>query len=398
MKGNLPETHPDSVRVRLIDKNIIEALQKDVVLDVAKGVQESSSGQANNGSKVATYHLDGLKWEVMVVNEPTVNAFCVPGGKIVVFTGLLDNFKSDAEVATILAHEVGHVVARHGAEKISNTMFFHFLKMILDILINDKSENQSKNTTDNQSENTTEKQREQNCYRKTRLWKGLRDDKGVQESSGEAKKGFKVSTYLLEGLDWETLILVYTGLLDYFRSDAEVASVLAHEVGHAVARHGPVYISNSLCFEFLKITLNTLFRNTGDTTSLDEACKYLLVYLSFSRRIKIEADYIGLLLLASAGYDPRVAIQVCEKFGELEDGGSFLGDYLATHPSGKKRAQLLSQDKVMEEALSIYREPNFNRGFERRVSYCCSFWESAFLLFFTVLLCVLLRKKTQIDP
>ncbi|KAI3942335.1 hypothetical protein MKW92_041472 [Papaver armeniacum] len=245
------------------------------------------------------------------------------------------------------------------------------------------------------------------------LKRGL-GDKGVQESSGEAKKGSKVATYLLEGLDWETLvvdepiinafcypggkILVYTGLLDYLRSDAEVASVLAHEVGHAVARHGPEYISNTLCFEFLKIILNTLFRSTGDTTSLDEACKYLLVDLPFSRRIEKEADYIGLLLLASAGYDPRVAIQVCEKFGMLEDGGSFLGDCLATHPSEKKRAQLLSQDKVMGEALGIYREPNFNRCFERRFSYCCSFWESAFLLCFTVLFCVLLRKKTQIDP
>ncbi|KAI3886035.1 hypothetical protein MKX03_003616 [Papaver bracteatum] len=265
----LPETHPDSVRgIRYEQVGSDLGYRKDVFHDVDKGVQERSSG-----SKVATYHLYGLKWEILVVNEPTVNAFCVPGGKIVVFTGLLDNFKSDAEVATILAHEVGH----------------------------------------------------------------------------------------------------------------------------AVARHGPEYISNSLCFEFLKITLNTLFRNTGDTTSLDKACKYLLVYLP-GAEIEREADYIGLLLLASAGYDPRVAIQMCEKFGELEDGGSFLGDYLATHPSEKKRAQLLSHDKVMEEALSIYREPNFNRCFERRVSYCCSFWENAFLLCSTVLFCVFLRKKTQIDP
>lgn len=77
----------------------------------------------------------------------------------------------------------------------------------------------------------------------------------------------------------------------------------------------------------------------------------------------MEADYIGLLLLASAGYDPRVAPQVYEKLGRV--GGSMpLQDYLATHPSGQKRAKLLSQAKVMEEALSIYREAQAGRGVE----------------------------------
>ncbi|KAL0403088.1 UNVERIFIED_CONTAM: putative pentatricopeptide repeat-containing protein [Sesamum radiatum] len=71
--------------------------------------------------------------------------------------------------------------------------------------------------------------------------------------------------------------------------------------------------------------------------------------------MEMEADYIGLLLLASAGYDPRVAPQVYEKLGRIT-GTSALQDYLATHPSGKKRAQVLAQAKVMEEALSIYRE------------------------------------------
>lgn len=69
----------------------------------------------------------------------------------------------------------------------------------------------------------------------------------------------------------------------------------------------------------------------------------------------MEADYIGLLLLAAAGYDPRVAPKVYEKLGQIA-GDSAMRDYLSTHPSGKKRAQLLSQAQVMEEALAIYRE------------------------------------------
>lgn len=79
--------------------------------------------------------------------------------------------------------------------------------------------------------------------------------------------------------------------------------------------------------------------------------------------MEIEADYIGLLLVASAGYDPRVAPNVYEKLGKVT-GDSALRDYLSTHPSGKKRAQLLARAKVMEEALQIYMDERAGRGIE----------------------------------
>ncbi|KAJ6375090.1 hypothetical protein OIU77_000122 [Salix suchowensis] len=83
--------------------------------------------------------------------------------------------------------------------------------------------------------------------------------------------------------------------------------------------------------------------------------------------MEIEADYIGLLLMASAGYDPRIAPRVYEKLGKLT-GDSALRDYLSTHPSGKRRAQLLAQAQVMEEALHIYRERIAGRGNEETAS------------------------------
>jgi len=76
----------------------------------------------------------------------------------------------------------------------------------------------------------------------------------------------------------------------------------------------------------------------------------------------MEADYIGLLLIASAGYDPRVAPKVYEKLGKISGGDSALRNYLSTHPSGKKRAELLAQAKIMEEAVSIYRDAIAGRG------------------------------------
>uniref|UniRef100_A0A7N2N5R4 Peptidase M48 domain-containing protein n=1 Tax=Quercus lobata TaxID=97700 RepID=A0A7N2N5R4_QUELO len=169
----LPAIHPDSVRVRLIAKDIIEALQRglrtdqvwsdmsyaseesigggghetlmalkereseegkwfkeDEILDDS-WVQQSRKKGKDRGSLSATSHLEGLNWEVLVVNEPVVNAFCLPGGKIVVFTGLLEQFKTDAEIATIIGHEVGHAVARHAAEGITKNLWFAILQLIL---------------------------------------------------------------------------------------------------------------------------------------------------------------------------------------------------------------------------------------------------------------------------
>lgn len=59
------------------------------------------------GLEAANRHLEGLSWEVVVVRDGTVNAMCLPGGKIIVYTGLLDQFRNDAEIATVIGHEVG---------------------------------------------------------------------------------------------------------------------------------------------------------------------------------------------------------------------------------------------------------------------------------------------------
>ncbi|VAI60573.1 unnamed protein product [Triticum turgidum subsp. durum] len=56
---------------------------------------------------------------------------CLPGGKIVVFTGLLDHFKTDAEIATVLSHEIGHAIARHLPEMITKGMWFTILQLIV---------------------------------------------------------------------------------------------------------------------------------------------------------------------------------------------------------------------------------------------------------------------------
>ena len=98
-----------------------------------KGVLVSAS-DPTNGKDVATVErvarriidavglTDKLKWEELLIRDPQANAFVLPNGKVVVYTGLLPIAKSDAGLAAVLGHEVGHVVARHSAERLSQSM------------------------------------------------------------------------------------------------------------------------------------------------------------------------------------------------------------------------------------------------------------------------------------
>jgi predicted Zn-dependent protease len=60
----------------------------------------------------------GFQWHVSLVRDPQVNAFCLPGGKIVVFTGILPVAQSEAGLATVMGHEMAHATARHGSERV----------------------------------------------------------------------------------------------------------------------------------------------------------------------------------------------------------------------------------------------------------------------------------------
>ena len=66
--------------------------------------------------------IPGARWEFVVFDSRELNAFALPGGKVGVYTGLLELAESDAELATVMGHEIGHVIARHGAERMSEAM------------------------------------------------------------------------------------------------------------------------------------------------------------------------------------------------------------------------------------------------------------------------------------
>lgn len=75
------------------------------------------------GKRIASVaELPGAQWEFVVFESEEANAFCLPGGKVGVYTGLIPIAKDDAGLATVIGHEVAHAVARHGAERMSEAM------------------------------------------------------------------------------------------------------------------------------------------------------------------------------------------------------------------------------------------------------------------------------------
>lgn len=90
----------------------------------------STDGGANErvrrvGQRIATAvgnELPDAQWEFVVFDSKDVNAFALPGGKVGVYTGLLALAENDAELATVIGHEIGHVIARHGAERMSEAI------------------------------------------------------------------------------------------------------------------------------------------------------------------------------------------------------------------------------------------------------------------------------------
>ncbi|CAI7892472.1 unnamed protein product [Closterium sp. NIES-53] len=188
-------------------------------------------------------HLKGLTWQVAVVDAPVLNAFCLPSGKVVVFSGLLKRCPDDDHLATVIGHEVAHIVARHGAERMSSAMLLAVVQMII-----------------------------------------------------------------------VNFLLSWPGFI----------------------------------------------RTASD----------LLISLPFSRMHELEADRIGLMLMAKAGYNPDAAPGVYEMLDHASSGGkerrpapapegadkAGWGDFMSTHPAGTRRAALLRGSASMQEARRVYQE------------------------------------------
>jgi predicted Zn-dependent protease len=174
------------------------------------------------------------EWQVSLVRDPQVNAFCLPGGKIVVFTGILPIAQTAAGLATVMGHEMAHATARHGSERML----------------------------------------------KQRATQTLLT--GAQFSMGE--------------MDWQ-----------------QRQAVMA---------------------------------------ALGAGAQYGLI-LPFSRDHETEADEIGLIYMARAGYDPREAVGFWERMGQASRGQQ-PPEFMSTHPASGTRVERLKA--IMPKAVEVWRE------------------------------------------
>ena len=83
--------------------------------------------------------VKGYKWEFNLVNSPELNAWCLPGGKVVVYSGLLPVTKDEAGLAFVLGHEIAHAVARHGNERMSQMLVAQTGGIVLDAALSTQS-------------------------------------------------------------------------------------------------------------------------------------------------------------------------------------------------------------------------------------------------------------------
>jgi predicted Zn-dependent protease len=91
-------------------------------------------------AKGATDRIAGFKWEFNVVNSNEVNAWCMPGGKVVFYTGILPICQDEDGIAVVMGHEVAHAIARHGNERMSQGLLVQAGGMALDVALSQKPE------------------------------------------------------------------------------------------------------------------------------------------------------------------------------------------------------------------------------------------------------------------
>jgi len=150
-------------------------------------------------------------------------------------------------------------------------------------------------------------------------------------------------------------IAVYTGLLPVAKNEAGLAVVVGHEVAHAVARHGGERLSQRMSAEIIQELLAT---GLGKASPLvrDGAMQafgigtQVGVLLPYSRTHETEADQIGLMYAARAGYDPREAVALWERMEAV--GKTRPPEFLSTHPREARRIERLGE--LMPEAMKTY--------------------------------------------
>lgn len=161
-------------------------------------------------------------------------------------------------------------------------------------------------------------------------------------------------------------VAVYTGILSIMKNEAELACVVGHEVGHAIARHGNERMSQNFIVQAGGALIGLSSKSKYFAAAYGLASQYG-VLLPYSREHEYEADYIGMMLMAKAGYDPAYAVSFWERFAADSGAGTIAGDFFSTHPLGEKR--IAEMKKNLPEAKAEYEKTLTKRGAGKSIAY-----------------------------
>ena len=154
-------------------------------------------------------------------------------------------------------------------------------------------------------------------------------------------------------------IVVYEGLLPVTQDEASLAIVMGHEIAHAVARHSAERLSNAYKEQYGAAALSALMQGAGVSSGWQQLAGLVHQYggalftSGFSRKQESEADHIGLIFAAMAGYNPEVAVSFWQRMSSATGGGS--NSLFADHPSDATRIQQIQG--WLPEAQKYYVPP-----------------------------------------
>ncbi|KAA0873862.1 M48 family metallopeptidase [Nitrincola tapanii] len=148
---------------------------------------------------------------------------------------------------------------------------------------------------------------------------------------------------------------LYQGMLNLAQTPAQLAAVVGHEIGHVLARHGNERVSTQYATQ-MGLALATAVFASGERSNDQLLAALGLgaqvgILLPFSRQHEIEADLMGLELMARAGFDPRESITLWQNMSRQGSGNI---EFLSTHPGYNTRIQTLQ--RAMPDALNLYEQ------------------------------------------
>jgi predicted Zn-dependent protease len=152
-------------------------------------------------------------------------------------------------------------------------------------------------------------------------------------------------------------VVVYTGLLPVTKNETGLAVVMGHEIAHAVAKHGNERMSQGLVTQMGGMALAKAMEKKPEQTQQLWMAAFgvgaqLGVMLPYSRLHESEADHLGLVFMAMAGYDPGSAVDFWERMAQQKEGQA-PPEFLSTHPSDATRIRQLKE--LIPDAMQYYR-------------------------------------------